>query len=49
MLTFIAWLILFILFYTLLAAGYFGFDTVPSFLDTYSAVQITGYSGGWRF
>ena len=36
-------------FYTLLAAGYFGFGTVSCFLAAYSAVQITRYRTGWGF
>ena len=31
-----------------MAACYFGFDTVSNFLVTYTAIQITRYSGGWR-
>ena len=36
-------------FYSLLAAGYFGFGAVSCFLVAYTAIQVTWYSRGWSF
>jgi hypothetical protein len=38
MITFLAWIILF---YFLLAAGYFSFSVVSNFLDTHNPIQDT--------
>jgi hypothetical protein len=36
-------------FYTLLATGYFGFDTLSCFLVACAAIQVTWYSGRRSF